>query len=339
MLGGDNMAQAAGQAPVRHIHDLAIMGFVEVVGHLSTVLSNISFCKRDIEQFAPDAIIYIDYPSFNMRIARWAHSRGYCNIHYISPQLWAWKKWRIKQMRRDLDLLCYILPFEQQFYAENNFPQAVYVGHPLLDAVDSFKAQTHATPSTDPRPIVALLPGSRRQELKKTLPKMVRLAKHHPEYRFVVAGMSLIGAEFYRQYLPDNIELLFDQTYQLLSQATTAVVCSGTATLETALFDVPQVVCYSANPISIAIAKAVVSRRIRYISLVNLIADSDVVVELIQEDFNDNRLELEFNKLNNSEVRQTMLAGYARVRQLLGNAGASLRTAKAITETINRHHQ
>ncbi|MCR5821749.1 MAG: lipid-A-disaccharide synthase [Bacteroidales bacterium] len=332
--GGDNMAQAAGIKPARHIHDLAYMGFVEVVGHLGTVLGNIGFCKKDIEQFKPDAIVYIDYPGFNMRIEKWAHRRGYCNVHYISPQLWAWKKWRIKRMRVDLDRLCYILPFEQQFYADHKFPQATYVGHPLLDAVGRCKAEPNPNQT---RTQVALLPGSRKQELKKTLPLMVRLAQRHPECRFVVAGMSLIGEEFYRRYLPDSVEIVFDQTYQLLSQSQSAVVCSGTATLETALFDVPQVVCYSANPISIAIAKAVVSKRIKYISLVNLIADRDVVTELIQEDFNDERLEIEFNRLQDPEVRERMKCQYSELRTLLGNSGASDRTAQAIVETIKQH--
>ena len=326
--GGDMMA-AIGGTPVRHIRDLAIMGFVEVVAHLRAVLGNITFCKRDIEQWHPDVVVGIDYPGFNLKIEAWAHDHGFKTVHYISPNLWAWKKGRIKGMRRTLDRLCYILPFEEHFFADNEMPQAVYVGHPLLDAVGKINPK-HITPSND-KPIIALLPGSRRQELKNSLPLMVRLANNHPEYRFVVAGMSLIGHEFYDKLINTNIEIVYDQTYSLLSQAHAAIVCSGTATLETALFNVPQVVCYSGNPISIMIARAVVSKRIKYISLVNLIADKPIVTELIQEDFNAERLVHEFRLIaDNSDNRSRMQHDYASMRTLLGNGGASHRTADII---------
>ena len=326
--GGDMMA-AIGGTPVRHIRDLAIMGFVEVVAHLRTVLGNITFCKRDIEQWHPDVVVGIDYPGFNLKIEAWAHDHGFKTVHYISPNLWAWKKGRIKGMRRTLDRLCYILPFEEHFFADNEMPQAVYVGHPLLDAVGKINPK-HITPSND-KPIIALLPGSRRQELKNSLPLMVQLANNHPEYRFVVAGMSLIGHEFYDKLINTNIEIVYDQTYSLLSQAHAAIVCSGTATLETALFNVPQVVCYSGNPISIMIARAVVSKRIKYISLVNLIADKPIVTELIQEDFNAERLEHEFRLIaDNSDNRSRMQRDYTSMRTLLGNGGASQRTADII---------
>lgn len=329
--GGDAMA-AVGGTPVRHIRDLAIMGFVEVVAHLGTVLGNISFCKRDILEYRPDVVIGVDYPGFNLKIEAWAHEQGFRTVHYISPNLWAWKKGRINGMRRSLDLLCCILPFEQAFFAENNFPQALYVGHPLLDAVSS-----NGTIAEDGRPIVALLPGSRRQELKESLPKMVRLARKRPQYRYVVAGMSLLGKELYTKLIPadSNIEVVYDSTYSLLASAYAAVVCSGTATLETALFNVPQVVCYSGNPISYLIARAVVGRRIKYISLVNLIADRPIVTELIQGDFNDSRLEFEFYRITkDNEKRQRMLKEYADMRALLGNGGASQRTADAIIELL-----
>ena len=330
--GGDAMAAVAGHEPVRHIRDLAIMGFVEVALHLRTVLGNIKFCKDDIANHMPRVVIGIDYPGFNLKIERWARHHGLRVIHYISPNLWAWKKGRIKKMRSTLDRLCYILPFEQKFFADNDFPQAVYVGHPLLDAVESFHADPHSqssvlnsNPST---PLIALLPGSRRMELKHSLPLMVQLAQRHPEYHFVVAGMSLLGEGIYRRYIPagGNIEVVYDQTYALLAGAYAAVVCSGTATLETALFNVPQVVCYRANPISIAIAKAVVGKRIHYISLVNLIADSPVVTELLQEDFNLARLEEEFRLITADEANRTrMLTQYADMRRLLGDGGASRR--------------
>ena len=364
--GGDLMA-AVGGTPVRHIRDLAIMGFVEVVAHLGTVLGNIRFCKQDILAYRPDVVVGIDYPGFNLKIEAWAHRQGFKTVHYISPNLWAWKKGRIKGMRRNLDRLCYILPFEERFFADNDMPQAVYVGHPLLDAVaggtfakasssndyrlffdcslikvkeQSKNNQTTVKEQADTeRPTVALLPGSRQQELKHSLPLMVQLANRHPEYRFVVAGMSLLAPDIYRNLIPEgsNVEVVYDQTYPLLASAYAAIVCSGTATLETALFNVPQVVCYRANPISIAIAKAIVSRRIRYISLVNLIADRPVVTELIQGDFNAGRLEREFRLVTVDEAnRRRMRDEYAAMHTLLGNGGASRRTAETIINLLKQ---
>lgn len=328
--GGDAMA-AEGGTPVRHIRDLAIMGFVEVLAHLHTVLGNLAYCKRDIAAFGPDVVIGIDYPGFNLKIEAWAHRQGYKTVHYISPNLWAWKKGRLRGMRESIDRLCYILPFEERFFAENKMRQALYVGHPLLDEVGDIQNRT-AKHAGD---VIALLPGSRKQELRQSLPLMVQLADRHPEYRFVVAGMSLIGRELYDSLIPagSNVEVVYDQTYALLARAHAAVVCSGTATLETALFDVPQVVCYRANALSIAIAKAIVSRRIRYISLVNLIVDKTVVTELIQEDFNAARLEKEFRLIaDDAATRERIAAQYATLRSLLGGSGASGRTAQAILD-------
>lgn len=332
--GGDAMS-AIGGMPVRHIRDLAIMGFVEVVVHLRTVLGNMAFCKQDIAQWKPDVVVGIDYPGFNLKIEAWAHKHGFKTVHYISPNLWAWKKGRINGMRRTLDRLCYILPFEETFFADNDMQQAVYVGHPLLDAIKNTKLT--ALDVNTSSPIIALLPGSRQMELKNSLPLMVHLAQQHPEYRFVVAGMSLLGKSAYNKYIPagGNIDVVYDQTYSLLSHAHAAIVCSGTATLEAALFDVPQVVCYSGNPISYIIARAVVSRRIRFISLVNLIADSPIVTELIQGDFNSERLEQEFMLIANDDGnRERMLNEYADMRALLGNGGASERTAQTIIDTV-----
>ena len=327
--GGDAMAAVGGE-PVRHIRDLAFMGFVEVVSHLGTVVGNLQYCKRDITAYKPDVVIGIDYPGFNLKIEAWAKDQGFRTVHYISPNLWAWKKGRIKGMRRSLDLLCHILPFEQRFFSENHLPQALYVGHPLLDEING-GYPTLRYP--DQKPVIALLPGSRRQELLNSLPSMAALADLHPEYRFVVAGMSLIGETLYDKLIParSNLSVVYDQTYPLLASAYAAVVCSGTATLETALFGVPQVVCYRANPISIAIAKAVVSRRIRYISLVNLIADKPVVSELIQADFNLQRLEAEFERITaDTSARKRMTDEYTAIHNLLGQGGASKRTAEAI---------
>lgn len=339
--GGDKMCAVAGCEPVRHIRDLAIMGFVEVVLHLRTVLGNISFCKQDILQYKPDVVVGVDYPGFNLKIEQFAHEHGFKTLHYVSPQLWAWKKGRIKGMRRNLDRLCYILPFEQQFYAQNRFPQAVYVGHPLLDLqherseADDSQLSTHNSQLT-----IALLPGSRRQEIQRVLPMMLDLADRHAEYRFVIAGMMLIGEMFYKQLIGNrtNVEVLFDKTYSLLSSAHAAVVCSGTATLETALFNVPQVVCYRANPISIAIARKLVGRRVKYISLVNLIADAPVVTELIQGDMDLNTLGDEFLKVaNEGPEREHILQGYTQVRQLLGDGGASERVARQIITLANKN--
>ena len=334
--GGDAMA-AVGGTPVRHIRELAIMGFVEVVAHLGTVLGNIRFCKHDIAAWHPDAVVGIDYPGFNLKIEAWAHQQGFKTVHYISPNLWAWKKGRIKGMRRSLDRLCYILPFEERFFAENDMPQAVYVGHPLLDAVKdtlfepAFQGKRH---------VIALLPGSRRQELKKSLPLMVQLANRHREYRFIVAGMSLLGESLYRSLIPEgsNLEVVYDQTYPLLASAYAAVVCSGTATLETALFNVPQVVCYRANPVSIAIARLIVGKRIKYISLVNLIADKPIVTELIQGDFNATRLEQEFQLITSNDAhRIRMFTQYAKMRALIAGSGASARTADTILQLITHN--
>ena len=354
--GGDAMKREAGE-PVRHIRDLAIMGFVEVVMHLRTVLGNISICKRDIQDWKPDAVIGIDYPGFNLKIEKWAHEHGFKAIHYISPQLWAWKKGRLKGMRQYLDLLCYILPFEQDFYAKNSLPQATYVGHPLIEVINQKRSDSslNTHPETDSslithhsslnKPLIALLPGSRRQEIKNSLPTMVRLAHRHPEYQFVIAGMSLIGNEFYDKIIDSSLithhsslNIAYDQTYALLSQAHAAVVCSGTATLETGLFHVPQVVCYRANPISIAIAKKLVGKRINHIALVNLIDNSDVVTELLQQDFNDDRLEQEFQLITTDQGnRDRMLEGYHRVEQALGASNASNRVAEAIIHLISSH--
>lgn len=335
--GGDLMQGVVG-TPVRHIRDLAYMGFVEVAMHLRTVLGNMDFCKRDILRFRPDVIVYIDYPGFNLKIAKFARRHGFKNVHYISPQLWAWKKRRIGAMRRNLDRLCCILPFEQDFYARNNFPQAVYVGHPLLDAVSHYQDNA-AVPDTTPKPIVALLPGSRRMELGKMLPPMVQLACQHPEYQFVIAGMSLLGDDYYRPFIDtaENVSVVYDQTYALLSHAHAAIVCSGTATLEAALFNVPQVVCYRANPISVAIARRLIGNKIKYISLPNLIADAPIVSELIQDDVSLENLQKEFLKITaDGPSRQQILDGYARLHAILGSAGASDRTAKVIIDTVQQ---
>ena len=333
--GGDQM-QAVGGTMVRHIRELAYMGFVEVAMHIGTVLGNISYCKKDIQAFGPDVMVFVDYPGFNMKIAKFTHRLGIRNVHYISPQLWAWKKGRLKSMRRDLDALCYILPFERDFYAKNPLEGAVYVGHPLLDVAQEDYGQQDADPE---KKTVALLPGSRKQELRRMMPFMLRLAQKHPEYQFTIAGMRLLGETFYRELaqkilpggLPTNVDIAFDATYRLLSRSYAAVVCSGTATLETTLFRVPQVVCYQTNPLSAAIARPLIGKRIKYISLPNLIADQPVVTELIQEGVTQERLEEAFEKITqDKQAREAVLAGYDEAIRQMGGAGASDRTAQVV---------
>lgn len=342
--GGDRMGEVASLSPqieqVRHIRDLAFMGFVEVLSHLREIKSNIEFCKRDIQEFQPDVMVFIDYPGFNLKIAKFTHNLHIRNIYYISPQIWAWKKSRIHSMRRDLDKLCYILPFERDFYGKKNFPQAVYVGHPLLDEVDRYKSAVVAPyVKSDDKRTIALLSGSRKQELKRMLPLMVNIAKRHPECQFTIAGMSLIGKAFYERYIGfgnTNLNIEYDHTYDLLNKSFSAIVCSGTATLETALFGVPQVVCYQCNKLSAFIARILVGRSIRFISLVNLIADEEVVKELIQSDFNGDVLDKEFELITTDETnRKRIMEGYKRVVGLLEGSGASARTAEIIiNETI-----
>ncbi|MBQ6727292.1 MAG: lipid-A-disaccharide synthase [Bacteroidales bacterium] len=333
--GGDLM-QAVGGTQVKHIRELAFMGFVEVVANLRTVLKNIAFCKKDIVKFHPDAVIFIDYPGFNLKIAKFTHAQGFKNFYYISPQVWAWKKGRIKTMRRVLDMMYVILPFEKPFYDRNNVQNVEFVGHPLLDAIAEFDKNAQLADDfrsrngLDQRPIVALMPGSRKMELRKMMPDMCHLVAQHPEYQFVIAGMKLLGNQMYTPYIhSDNVSIVYDQTYPLLKTAFAGVITSGTATLEAALFDLPLVVCYKANALSVFIAKRFA--KVNYISLVNLIADKPVVKELIQNDLNPNDLEAEFRKITVDEsCRQKLKCEYALLKEQLGGEGASQRTVNSI---------
>ena len=279
--------QNVGGTLVKHYRDLAFMGFAEVVMNLRTILGNISFCKRDILLFQPDTIIYIDYPGFNMRIAKWAKPLGFQNQYYISPQIWAWKENRIKDIKRDVDKMYVILPFEKDFYEKkHNFP-VEFVGHPLIDAISnrektSFKKFTSEN-NLSQKPIIALLPGSRKQEIEKMLSIMLSVVDKFSDYQFVIAGAPSQEYEFYKQFLTtENVKFVSNKTYDLLSVSHAALVTSGTATLETALFKVPQIVCYKANRISYEIAKRIIT--LKFISLVNLIMDKEVVRELIQKE-------------------------------------------------------
>ncbi|WP_203295526.1 lipid-A-disaccharide synthase [Luteirhabdus pelagi] len=336
--GGDLM-EDAGATLVKHYRDLAFMGFVEVLFNLRTILKNISFCKKDIEQFQPDVIIFIDYPGFNLRIAKWAKKKGFPTHYYISPQLWAWKENRIKSVKRDVDEMYVILPFEKKFYEDKHQYPVHFVGHPLIDAIydreqihpDDFRKQHGLTD----KPIIALLPGSRKQEISKMLAVMLEMVPRFPDFEFVIAGAPSQEASFYEPFLKkDRVHLLLNKTYDLLSVSHAALVTSGTATLETALFKVPQVVCYKGSRISYEIAKRVIN--LKYISLVNLILDKPVVTELIQTDFTADRLEEELKTILDEYQRAKLFLDYYDLEQKLGGKGASAATANLIYEEISK---
>jgi lipid-A-disaccharide synthase len=330
--GGDLMQQAGGKL-VKHYRDLAFMGFAEVVQNLRTILGNIKFCKKDILGFKPDVIVFIDYPGFNMRIAKWARLQGFKTHYYISPQIWAWKENRIKAIKRDVDKMYIILPFEKDFYEiKHQFP-VDFVGHPLIDAIQNRKATDTEAFKTefglDSRPVIALLPGSRKQEISKMLSVMLSITDSFPDYQFVIAGAPSQEYDFYQQFLNNkNVHFISNRTYDLLSVAHAALVTSGTATLETALFKVPEVVCYKGNWISYQIAKRIIT--LKYISLVNLIMDREVVKELIQDEFNTKNLKAELQKILNPAHREKLLKEYDLLEEKLGGAGASATTASLI---------
>ncbi len=334
--GGDLM-QAAGGTLVRHYRELAFMGFVEVLFNLRTILRNIDFCKKDIEQFAPDVIIFIDYPGFNMRIAEWAKKKGIPTHYYISPQIWAWKENRIKAIRRDIDKLYVILPFEKEFYEQKHGYAVEFVGHPLIDAIHARKpiprAQFLADNQLEDKPIIALLPGSRKQEIAKMLDVMLSVTRDFADYQFVIAGAPSQDFSLYAPYLENkSVHFISNKTYDLLSHATAALVTSGTATLETALFKVPEVVCYKGSWASYQIARRIIT--LKYISLVNLIMDKEVVTELIQDQCNTRNIARELKKLLDPASRQQILADYEALEAKLGGTGASEKTAKFIIRNL-----
>lgn len=335
--GGDRMA-AVGGKPVRHISDLAFMGFWEVAVNIRTIMRNIRFCKQDILAYHPDVIILVDYPGFNLRIAAFAHSQKFKVVYYVSPQIWAWKQSRISKIRRYVDRMLVILPFEKAFYARHGM-EVAFPGHPLLDEMEKITAYPEKTAFYESnklpqKPIVALLPGSRKQEISRMLGRMVAVAAYFPEYQFVVAGVPAFGTCFYNQYFSKaNVSLVYNQTYALLHHASAALVASGTATLETALIGTPQVVCYKANRISYHIARKLV--KVKYISLVNLIMDKPMVTELIQDGFSRQALVGELDSVLHDEgVRKTILQGYEDLKRLLGGGGASARAAEIVTDLI-----
>jgi len=329
-FGGDLMRTEGGTL-VKHYADMAFMGFVEVVANLSTILKNLSFCKKDVLAYQPDVLILIDFPGFNLKIAEFAKKNGLLVCYYISPKVWAWNQKRVLKIKRVVDHMFCILPFEVDFYKQWGM-QVDYVGNPLLDATFAFKPGS-AFYKNNHQPgdkIIALLPGSRKQEISYLLPDMLKTMDQFPDYQLVIAGAPSFDASFYNQFLGDKkIPVIFNATYDILSKASAAVVASGTATLETALFHVPQVVVYKGNKISIAIARMVV--KIKFISLVNLIMDRAIVKELIQEDCNPQNIAAELDMLlNNKDYRGTMLNNYARLDERMGKPGASAKTADLI---------
>lgn len=335
--GGDLMQQVGGTL-VKHYRELAFMGFAEVVLNLKTIFRNIKLCKTDIEQFQPDVLIFIDYPGFNMRIAKWAKLKGIPTHYYISPQIWAWKESRIKDIKRDFDKLYVILPFEKDFYETKHHFSVEFVGHPLIDAIhnrDTTDAVTFRKQNNlDERPIIAILPGSRKQEISKMLTLMLSVGNDFPDYQFVIAGAPSQEYSFYEPFLKGkNIKFISNETYNLLSHAHAALVTSGTATLETALFKVPEVVCYKGSWLSYQIAKRIIT--LKYISLVNLIMDEEVVTELIQEDCNTARIKSELTKILDPNYRIKLLEKYDQLEQKLGGVGASASTAKLIVKSIS----
>ncbi len=336
--GGDLM-QKVGGTLVKHYRDLAFMGFAEVVMNLKTILNNISFCKKDILAFQPDALIFIDYPGFNMRIAKWAKEQGIPTHYYISPQIWAWKEKRVNAIKRDIDHMYVILPFEKEFYENKHQFNVHFVGHPLIDAIENRPAVNKdafiKAHGLSDKPIIALLPGSRKQEIKTKLPIMLSVVKHFPDYQFVIAGAPGQDDTFYQPFLTNqNIHFITNKTYDLLSIAHAALVTSGTATLETALFKVPEVVCYKGNWISYQIAKRVIT--LKYISLVNLIMDREVVTELIQNELNTANLKKELEKILNQEGRAKMIEDFNLLETKLGGLGASEKTAELIIDSFKK---
>lgn len=330
--GGDKM-ETAGADIIKHYRDLAFMGFVEVIKHLGTIFDNIKFCKQDILQYKPDVLVLIDYPGFNLRIAEWAKKQGIKIAYYISPQAWAWKEGRVKKIKRDVDKMLVILPFEVDFYRKWNY-DVLYVGHPLIEVINDELQTPPQHLST--KPIIALLPGSRKQEINLKLPLMLTAVKHFPNYQFIVAQAPSMPDEVYTTHIGNApVTLAKGQTYNLLKQSTAALVTSGTATLETALFGVPEVVCYKGNAISYQLAKRLI--KVKYISLVNLIMDKPLVKELIQDELNEKNIVAELEKLLHNETHLTMLKEeYKQLWHKLGDTHASNTAATAIINLVGK---
>ena len=331
--GGDLMA-ATGVTLVKHYRELAFMGFAEVLMNLRTIFANLKFCKKDIIEFNPDVIVLIDYPGFNLRISKWAKTQPYKVIYYISPQVWAWKESRVPEMKKNIDKMLVILPFEKEYYETKWDWEVIYVGHPLVKVIEDYKSNSlTAEPSTSTQTsnIIALLPGSRKQEILKKLPIMLKVSKAFPKYQFIIAKAPGLEDTFYDKLVHNypNVSSVRNETYNLLSHAKAALVTSGTATLETALFSVPQVVCYKGSFISYQIGRRLV--KVKYISLVNLIMDKLLVKELIQNNLTTENLTHELSDLlNDTEKQQQLQQGYKSLKNILSESGNA--SAKAAGE-------
>ena len=345
-FGGDLMASVGGVC-VRHYKTLAYMGFVPVLLHLRTILRNMDYCKSDIEAWNPDVLILVDYPGFNLKIAQYIKLHTQIPVfYYISPKIWAWKEYRIKNIKRDIDALFSILPFEVEFYQKHDYP-VHYVGNPCVDAVAAFREgfsesfdEYVSAHQWGKKPIVALLAGSRKQEIKDNLTLMIQAARSFPDYQFVVAGAPGIEPEFYQQYIDADTEIVFGETYRLLSHAAAALVTSGTATLETALFRVPQVVCYytAAGKLVSLLRRLVL--KVPFISLVNLIAGKEVVTELVAGDMSARSVKRELALiLPGGKKRKQMLEDYGNLIQILGEAGASERAARQMLQALEAYRK
>lgn len=330
--GGPRM-QAAGVEVLKDYKSLAFMGFAEVVRNIQTILNNFKACRADIRSFQPDVLVLVDYPGFNLRMARWAHRQGIKVFYYISPQLWAWHSSRVKQVKAYVDRMFVILPFEKAFYAKHGIA-VDFVGHPLLDALNQLEPDPHffSKHQLTQKPVVALLPGSRKQEIQRKLPVMTAVAKFFPDYQFIIAGVSYQDPSLYTQYTTGEVPVIVDDTYQLLMHSDAALVTSGTATLEAALLRVPEVVCYKGGALSYQIGKRLVN--VPYISLVNLIMEEEVVKELIQGHLNTNQLKDALRHILQPEVQQLLKDKYALLRKKLGGMGASARAAQLMVKYL-----
>lgn len=339
--GGDLM-KAQGVDLLKHYRTMAFMGFVEVAVNLRKVLDNIAQCKKDIVEYQPDALILVDYPGFNLRIADFAHEKGFKVLYYISPQVWAWKRRRVKKIKKSVDRMIVIFPFEEAFYKEYGV-DVTYVGNPLLDELSKSGTPNRSiflrrNSLGEKREIIALLPGSRTQEVKRILPVMLKVVPHFPDYQFVIGGVSSLDKSLYKKIIGNtDVFLIENQTYELLQNSSAAVVTSGTVTLETALFTVPEVVCYKATGFSYLLAKWMI--KVKFISLVNLVMDKEVVKELIQSDLTEKNIVTELERLLHDGKRQRqILEDYDELRDRLGNAGASEKAAEIVVNAARMKH-
>ncbi len=328
--GGDKM-ESEGCKIVKHYRELAFMGFTEVLKHLPEILRNFTLCKSQIQEFKPNVVILVDFPGFNLRMAKWLKENAFTVIYYISPQVWAWKESRVDQVRKFVDRMYVILPFEKPFYAQRGI-DVEYNGHPLIDEIEKYRFQEKNHASS--KKIIAILPGSRKQEVLKILPEMLKVCNHFPEWQFVISAVPHIDVNLYNKMIhAPNIKVQAGQVYSLLSNAHAAIVTSGTATLETALFKVPEVVCFKGSALSFWLAKKLI--KVKYISLVNLILDGKAVDELIQNDLNEQNLITSLHKLLDAQHRELLLQQYDELISVLGGNGASEKSAKSIVHFVN----